>query len=118
MTDYAVQFGRHIRYLREKVFNESIRPFARRVGLSPSYLGRIELGQVGVPRRSTVENIAHCLPGVDVATILAKAGYAPQTSPEETELDYIMLKLKLIDDTHIALAVDFIDFLSTKYAKG
>src|SRR5690242_5900507 len=57
-TERSRQFGTHLRRIRTEVFDESLRTFGDRIGLSASYIGKLENGEVGVPKRSTVEEIA------------------------------------------------------------
>ena len=75
------EFGAHIKRIRSEVFDESIRDFASRVGLSPSYIGKLESGEVGMPKRSTVEEIASKV-GMRSSNLLLRAGYAPDSDEE------------------------------------
>jgi transcriptional regulator with XRE-family HTH domain len=54
----------------------SVRQVARRVGIEPSYLSKIERGQEAPPGEGTVRRIAEEL-GQDVDEVLALAGKVP-----------------------------------------
>ena len=87
------EFGAHIRRIRSEVFDESIRDFARRVGLSPSYIGKLESGEVGMPKRSTVEEIASAIQMKPQALML-RAGYVPDEDEAGSgEQEYLSMLL-------------------------
>ena len=69
-------FGRYLHQVRTEVFKESLREFSRRIGLSPSYIGKLENGEAGVPRRSTVVDMARRL--ISLPTPFSSK---PDTSP-------------------------------------
>ncbi len=76
MVSRAQDFGNHLHRIRAEVFEESLRDFSKRIGLSPSYINKIEAGEVGAPRRSTVIEIAEKL-AMKPDGLLLKAGYVP-----------------------------------------
>lgn len=73
-------FGEFVRRSRlEKQAGDSafsVRQLARRVGIEPSYLSKIERGQEAPPGENTVRRIAEEL-GQDVDEVLALAGKVP-----------------------------------------
>jgi transcriptional regulator with XRE-family HTH domain len=94
-TQTPTAFGRHLHLLRTQVFGLSIRDFAKRVELSPSYVNKLEHSDVGVPRRETVEQIAHRL-GVEVDGLLLKAGYLPDTRQRSEDDEYLLLQIQTL----------------------
>ena len=110
-------FGSYIKYVRKEVFDESLRVFGKRVGISPSYLNKIELGQVGVPRRDTVEQIASKLPGVDSGVLMQKAGFIPEVPSSEMRADLLAMKVDRIAADQRAVLMDIIDMFAMKYPR-
>ena len=72
-----MDFGSYIRQLREqrREVNRrySVRQTAKRVGIEPAYLSKIERSEVGPPSEETVRHLAADL-GEDVDLLLALAG--------------------------------------------
>ena len=70
-------FGQLIRELRinQKDYN-SLREFARKVGLSPAYLSRIENQKEPPPSESIIERMAEAL-GIDKYELFSHAGKIP-----------------------------------------
>jgi len=70
-------FGQLIRELRinHKEYN-SLREFARKVGLSPAYLSRIENEKEPPPSESIIERMAEAL-GIDKYELFSHAGKIP-----------------------------------------
>jgi len=70
-------FGQLIRELRinQKDYN-SLREFARKVGLSPAYLSRIENQKEPPPSESIIERMAEAL-GIDKYELFSQAGKIP-----------------------------------------
>ena len=75
----SAELGQHLRWIRREIYDENLRDFAARVGLSPAYLSKIELAQV-TPRRSTLEDVARKL-GARPDELLIAAGYLPADTP-------------------------------------
>lgn len=97
MGEFSQDFGRYIRQVRTEVFDQPLRAFGSRVGLSASYLGKIENAEVPVPKRDTVFQIAQKL-GMPADPFLVKAGYVPE-SPQRTEDDeYLLLLIGMLTD--------------------
>ena len=70
-------FGQIIRDLRIKRKEySSLRDFARRVGLSPAYLSRIENGKEPPPSDKVIDKLAEAL-GADRYELLGHAGKVP-----------------------------------------
>ena len=70
-------FGRLIRELRIKNKEYgSLREFARRVGLSPAYLSRIENGKEPPPSEAVLGKLAEAL-GADKYELFSSAGKVP-----------------------------------------
>lgn len=85
-------FGQYLHKVRTEVLEVSLREFAARVDLSPSYLNKLELGDGGgMPRRDTVLKIAEAL-GMEPDAMLLKAGYVPE-QPQRGENDEFLLLL-------------------------
>jgi transcriptional regulator with XRE-family HTH domain len=97
MTDQAErqrELGRLLKQIRS-TYGEGLRPFGARIGLSPSYLGKVENGLVPVPRRATIETIAERL-NIDDTKLLTAAGYVPHhatSTGADAELDIILSQL-------------------------
>ncbi len=70
-------FGRYVRQQRELLRAErtgySLRKVAGRMGIQPSYLSKVELGEVAPPAEDTIKRLAHEL-GEDSDMLLAMAG--------------------------------------------
>lgn len=83
----AREFGRHLHRIRTEVLEQSLREFASTVGLSPSYIGKMENAEAGVPKRSTIQSMAARL-GMKPDGFLLKAGYLPdfQRTPDDEYL--------------------------------
>jgi transcriptional regulator with XRE-family HTH domain len=88
--DFAREFGRHVNRVRTEVFDESLRDFAKRVELSPSYIGKLENAEVAVPRRETVEQMARKL-AMPADPLLLKAGYVPERSQRSEDDEYLLM---------------------------
>lgn len=112
--EYAKQFGDYLRFIREEVYNESLRPFAVRVEFSAGYIGKLELAQVGIPRRATIARIAKRL-NLDPDILLVKAGYAPDNPDVPPGEDHVALKLNRLPPDVRAIAVTIIDTLVATY---
>lgn len=112
------EFGHYLRGLRTEVFRESLRQFETRVGLSAGYIGKLELGQVGVPKRPTINKMAQAL-AIDEDLLLAKAGYAPNEKGDTTQFEFLIMKLQRIDPDIAQPTVEAfsaaLDVLSIKY---
>ena len=70
-------FGKFIRTTRENRLREdrtfSVRQVAQRIGVEPSYLSKVERGQVAPPSEATIRRLAEEL-GEDADLLLAMAG--------------------------------------------
>ena len=79
------RFGRRIRGLREKRRKTdksfSLRAFAARVGMSPTYLSKVERGDFPPPAEDKVKAIAEAL-DIDADELLALAGKVSSDIPE------------------------------------
>ena len=79
------KFGKRIRALREKLLKEdreySLRRFAGRVGMSPTYLSKVERGDLPPPVEQKVKTIAKEL-DEDPDELLALAGKVASDIPE------------------------------------
>ncbi len=99
------KFGKRIRKLREEKRKEdptfSLRKFAERVGISATYMSKVENGEFDPPRAEKIMKMAELL-GVDPDELLALAG---KMDPELGEI---------ILDKPKAMA----DFLRTAREKG
>lgn len=69
-----VRQARHKKHQADPAF--SVRQLARRVGIEPSYLSKIERGKEAAPGEATVRRIAEAL-GEDPDKLLALAGKVP-----------------------------------------
>jgi HTH-type transcriptional regulator, competence development regulator len=71
------QFGDHIRDVRERLRQQdgrySLRQVAKRIGVEPAYLSKIERGDVPPPGEATIARLASDL-GEDPDVLLARAG--------------------------------------------
>ena len=70
-------FGPHLRSTREKLREQdrrySLRQVAERVGIEPSYLSKVERGEVAPPSEETIQRLAKEL-DLDPDALLALAG--------------------------------------------
>ena len=70
-------FAQYIRARREALRKTdprySVRQVAKRMGIQPSYLSKVERGEVSPPSEETTRRLAHEL-GVDCDVLLAMAG--------------------------------------------
>lgn len=79
------QLGKIIRAARERK-NLSLRAFAKDVGLSPSYVSKVERG---LTRAGTLTYEAMCeLLGIDTKTVLSKAGFVDRETSQLFEAVY------------------------------
>ena len=100
-------FGKYLHRVRTEVYAETLREFAKRSGLSPSYLGKLENAEVPSPRRETVVRLAEKL-GMDAYPFLIKAGCIPD-QPERSEDDeYLLLMIGTLDDGQRQAVREFI----------
>jgi HTH-type transcriptional regulator, competence development regulator len=71
------EFGRRIRQLREEKKKAdpgfSLRKFADAVGISPTFLSKVEVGEFAPPSPENIQKMAELL-GVDADELLALAG--------------------------------------------
>lgn len=71
------EFGQYVRKQREKLMETSpaysVRKVAGRMGIQPSYLSKVELGDVAPPSEATIKRLAHEL-NEDPDMLLAMAG--------------------------------------------
>jgi len=71
------QFGSYVRERREELREEdasySLRKLAARIEVQPSYLSKVERGEVPPPSEATIERLAAAL-GEDPDVLLAMAG--------------------------------------------
>ena len=114
MVDYAQNFGSYLRFIREEVYKESLREFGRRTEFSSGYLGKLELAQVGVPRRATVTRLAEKLE-IAPDILLMKAGYTPDEPGPEAGSDAISLKFRRLTPEAQDMVTTIIDALVAKY---
>ncbi|MCL5736827.1 MAG: hypothetical protein M1274_14840 [Actinobacteria bacterium] len=112
-SPYAKSFGDYLHFIRTSVFRESLREYAQRVTLSSGYIGRLEQGLAGVPRRETVTLLA-TRSGQEPDVWLVKAGYAPEGDAADTELEYITLKLRRLTKEQLETVVDLIDAMAAR----
>jgi transcriptional regulator with XRE-family HTH domain len=72
-----MSFGNYLRELREECRKEdrrfSVRQVAQRIGVQPSYLSKVERGEVAPPSEATIIRLAQEL-GEDSDVLLALAG--------------------------------------------
>jgi HTH-type transcriptional regulator, competence development regulator len=80
------RFGKRIRALREKRKKDdpqfSLRKFAEAVGISPTYLSKVEKGEFAPPSPQNIKKIAELLE-VDADELLALAG---KVDPDLSEI--------------------------------
>lgn len=107
-------FGTYLKQIRKGLYRESLREFAARVDLSPGYIGKLEQGTVGVPKRQTVVAIAARL-NIDPDVLLVKAGYAANKPLAGEEYEFILLKLRSIDPDLMPVVAEFLDVLAKKF---
>ncbi len=103
------RFGQTIRALREKLLQEdkgySLRRFAARVGMSPTYLSKVERGDLPPPGEEKVKTIAVEL-GEDPDELLALAGKVSSDIPEIIRRRPVMMarlirKMRGMDDEQV-----------------
>ena len=74
---HVTPFGQHVRAVRERRQEGdpqySLRKVAERVGVEPSYLSKVERGEVAPPSEATIVRLAEDL-GEDPDVLLAMAG--------------------------------------------
>lgn len=120
-TYYAESFGKYLKQIREEVYGDSIRAFGRRIGFSPGYIGKLELAQVGVPKRQTIEQMAEKL-GLDPDLLLTKAGYAPVSPYDTTRTEFMAMKIDRLQpevaEVVISILNTSLDILVAKYPKS
>lgn len=105
----AEEFGRHLEHLRTQVFRESYRAWGKRLHLSPSYAQKLSAGQVGLPKRRTVVEMADRL-GADAAQLQIAAGYVPLGSTTSAASESFGLLLgQLADDAQRAAVLAYVD---------
>ena len=73
MTDFGDFVRERRERLRETDRGYSLRKVAERIGVQPSYLSKVERGEVAPPSEATILRLAHEL-GVDGDILLAMAG--------------------------------------------
>lgn len=93
----SLEFGKHLHRIRSEVFDESLREFAKRIKLSPSYIGKIENGEVGAPRRNTVLEIASRL-SMKPDALLLKAGYIPDDQQRGEDDEYLLMLIGTLSE--------------------
>lgn len=103
----AGDFGRFLHKVRTEVFEESLRDFARRVQLSPSYLNRLELSGDANPTRKTVLDIAQRLQ-MEPDALLLKAGFVPESPQRGEEDEYLLLLIGTLTPSQKAAVREFI----------
>ncbi len=90
----AVAFGRYLGAIRG-ARGESYAKFSKHIGISTAYAQKVENGLVGVPKRSTVEDIADRLE-IPAGPLLLAAGYLPAPGtddPEDVTLTHLFASL-------------------------
>lgn len=115
-SPHSKSFGEYVKFVRTSIYKEALRPFALRVGLSPGYIGKVEQGLVGIPRRETITILATKL-GIDPNLLLLKAGFTPDRAPGEDEYDFVTMRLRQVDPTFVPIVLDFVDTLIAKYPR-
>lgn len=103
----AGDFGRFLHKVRTEVFEESLRDFARRVELSPSYLNRLELSGDANPTRNTVLSIASRLQ-MEPDALLLKAGFVPDNPQRGEDDEYLLLLIGTLTPSQRAAVREFI----------
>jgi transcriptional regulator with XRE-family HTH domain len=109
-NERALEFGKHLHRIRTEVFDESLRAFERRIGLSASYIGKLENGEVGVPKRTTIETISQrmALKRADQDGLLLKAGYVPDGQEESEDSEYVRMLIGQLSDGQQAAVLAYI----------
>ena len=109
-SERATEFGKHLHRIRTEVFDESLRTFERRIGLSASYIGKLENGEVGVPKRSTIETISErmALKRADKDGLLLKAGYVPNGQDTDEDTEYVRMLIGQLPDDQRAAVIAYI----------
>jgi len=99
------EFGKRIKELREAKKRDdpafSLRRFGQAVDLSPTFLSKLENGEMSPPKAEKIEKMAELL-GVDADELLALAGKVSPDLP------------KIIQKTPVAMA----EFLRTAHEEG
>ena len=104
----SIDFGRHLHRVRTEVFDQSLRAFSKTISVSPSYIGKMENGEVGVPRRDTILSIAGRL-GMDPDPFLIKAGYVPESQQRGEDDEYLLLRIGMLTPGQRAAVLAYID---------
>ena len=112
-TKRSLEFGRHMHRIRTEVFEESLRDFSKRVKLSPSYIGKIENGEVGAPRRSTLLELAERL-SMKPDGLLLKAGYIPDDQTRGQDDEYLLMLLGTLNDRQRAAVRSYIQHVKDR----
>lgn len=110
-NERAKEFGRHLHRIRTDVFDESLRTFEKRIGLSAGYIGKIENGEVGVPKRQTILDISKrmALSKADAEGLLLKAGYVPDGDAPDQDSEYVRMRIGQLNDAQRAAVLAYID---------
>lgn len=103
-------FGKFLRHIRTDIYEESLRAFAKRVKMSPSYLNKMELAEVATPRRDTVVAIAGRL-GMEPDALLLKAGFVPDSEKRGENDEFLLLLLRDLSADQQKVVVSFISFV-------
>lgn len=114
-NDRAREFGRHLHRIRTDVFDESLRAFEKRIGLSAGYIGKIENGEVGVPKRSTIVDISRrmALKRSDAEGLLLMAGYVPDAAAADEDSEYVRLRIAQLSPGQREAVLAYIDHVKT-----
>lgn len=96
--------------IRTEVFEESLRDFSKRVKLSPSYIGKIENGEVGAPRRSTLLELAERL-SMKPDGLLLKAGYIPDDQTRGQDDEYLLMLIGTLSPEQKAAARAYVQHI-------
>jgi transcriptional regulator with XRE-family HTH domain len=112
MSSRAQDFGNHLHRIRAEVFEESLREFSKRIGLSASYINKIEAGEVGAPRRSTVIEIAEKL-AMKPDGLLLKAGYVPDGLQRSGDEEYLLMLFSTLTEGQRAAVREYIKHVQT-----
>jgi transcriptional regulator with XRE-family HTH domain len=109
-NERAAEFGKHLHRIRTEVFDESLRAFEKRIGLSASYIGKLENGEVGVPKRSTIETISQrmALKRADRDGLLLKAGYVPEGQVQDEDTEYVRMLIGQLTEPQQAAVLAYI----------
>ena len=89
-------FGDHLRDVRKRLRQEdrrySLRQVAKRIDVEPSYLSKIERGEVAPPSEATTVKLAKEL-GEDPDVLLAMAGTRTSASGGIADIDFGRLEV-------------------------